>query len=81
MLSALSLLLNGGSIEQLQVINTELVNVLEGRETDVKDFLQQLNIFVGGLDDQKDQIIRALDSLDRLTARLVNERQVIATAL
>ena len=80
-LSALSLLLNGGSIEQLQVINTELVNVLEGRETDVKDFLQQLNVFVGGLDDQKDQIIRALDSLDRLTTRLVAERQTIATAL
>ena len=80
-LSALSLLLNGGSLEQLQVINTELVNVLEGRETDVKDFLQQLNVFVGGLDDQKDQIIRALDSLDRLTTRLVAERQTIATAL
>jgi len=80
-LSALSLLLNGGSLEQLQVINTELVNVLEGRETDVKQFLEQLNIFVGGLDDQKDQIIRALDSLDRLTTRLVAERQTIATAL
>ena len=80
-LSALSLLLNGGSIEQLQVINTELVNVLEGREPDIKAFLEQLNVFVGGLDDQKDQIIRALDSLDRLTARLVNERQTIATAL
>jgi len=80
-LSALSLLLNGGSIEQLQVINTELVNVLEGRETDLKDFLSELNIFLTGLDDQKDQIIRALDSLDRLTTRLVTERQTIATAL
>jgi phospholipid/cholesterol/gamma-HCH transport system substrate-binding protein len=80
-LSALSLLLNGGSIEQLQVINSELVNVLEGRETDLKGFLTELDTFVGGLDDQKDQIIRALDSLDRLTSRLVTERQTIATAL
>jgi phospholipid/cholesterol/gamma-HCH transport system substrate-binding protein len=80
-LSALSLLLNGGSLEQLQVINTELVNVLEGRETDLKSFLSELNVFLGGLDEQKGEIIRALDSLDRLTTRLVGERDTLATAL
>lgn len=80
-LSALSLVLNGGSIEQLQVINAELVKALEGRESDIKDLLGQLNTFVGGLDAQKAQIVRALESLDRLTARLATERQTIATAL
>lgn len=80
-LGALSLVLNGGSLEQLQTINREIVAALEGREDRVKSVLQQLNLFVGGLDQQKQQIVRALDSMDRLTARLVNERQVIATAL
>lgn len=80
-LSALSLVLNGGSIEQLQVINSELVKVLKGRESDVRDFLDQLDTFVGGLDDQKSQIVRALDSLDRLTAKLAADRGTIATAL
>ncbi|MBW3640449.1 MAG: MCE family protein [Actinobacteria bacterium] len=80
-LSALSLVLNGGSLEQLQVINTELIAALEGREDRVKDLLGQLNVFVGGLDAQKGQIVRALDSLDRLTTRLVEERDIIATAL
>ncbi|MCW2680330.1 MAG: hypothetical protein JWM62_1731 [Frankiales bacterium] len=80
-LGALSLVLNGGSLEQLQTINRELVEALEGREDRVKSVLTELNTFVGGLDQQKQQIVRALDSLDRLTARLVNERQVIATAL
>ena len=80
-LSALSLFLNGGSIEQLQVINAELVNVLEGREGDVKQLLTELDTFVGGLDAQKQTIVRALDSLDRLTARLAADRQTIATAL
>jgi phospholipid/cholesterol/gamma-HCH transport system substrate-binding protein len=80
-LSALSLLLNGGSIEQLQVINLELINALEGRETDIKDLLTQLDTFVGGLDDQKADIVAVLDAIDRLTLRLVGERQVIATAL
>lgn len=80
-LSALSLVLNGGSLEQLQVINTEVIAALEGREDRVKDVLGQLDTFVGGLDEQKDQIVRALDSLDRLSARLVEERDTVATAL
>lgn len=80
-LGALSLVLNGGSLEQIQTINREIVAALEGREDRVKSVLTELNTFVGGLDAQKQQIVRALDSLDRLTARLVNEREVIATAL
>jgi len=80
-LGALSLVLNGGSLEQLQTINREIVEALEGREDRVKSVLGELDLFVGGLDDQKEQIVRALDSLDRLSTRLVGEREVIATAL
>jgi phospholipid/cholesterol/gamma-HCH transport system substrate-binding protein len=80
-LSALSLVLNGGSLEQLQVINSEVVKALKGRESDVRNLLTQLDTFVGGLDAQKAQIIRALDSMDRLTARLAADRGTIATAL
>jgi phospholipid/cholesterol/gamma-HCH transport system substrate-binding protein len=80
-LGALSLVLNGGSLEQLQVINKEIVNAFEGREPQVKSALRQLDVFVGGLDAQKEQIVRALDSLDRLSSTLVTERQTIATAL
>lgn len=80
-LSALSMLLNGGGLEQLQAINRELGDALEGRETQVRDLLAQLDTFVGGLDDQKSQITRAIDSLDRLTATLARQRQVIGSAL
>jgi phospholipid/cholesterol/gamma-HCH transport system substrate-binding protein len=80
-LGALSLVLNGGSLEQLQTINTEVVNALQGREPEVKSALNQLNTFVSGLDAQKEQIVRALDGLDRLSARLVTDRQIIDTAL
>jgi phospholipid/cholesterol/gamma-HCH transport system substrate-binding protein len=80
-LGALSLVLNGGSLEQLQVINQEVVAALEGREADVRSALRSLETFVGELDAQKAQIVRALDSLDRFTARLVDDRQIIATAL
>jgi phospholipid/cholesterol/gamma-HCH transport system substrate-binding protein len=80
-LGALSLVLNGGSLEQLQVINREVVAALQGREPQVKGALNQLETFVGGLDAQKEQIVRVLDGLDRLSSTLVTERQTIATAL
>lgn len=80
-LGAMSLVLNGGSLEQLQTINREVVAALEGREDRVKSVLRRLDTFVGGLDEQKAQIVRALDSLDRLSARLVDDREIIATAL
>ncbi|MGZ6825376.1 MAG: MCE family protein [Mycobacteriales bacterium] len=80
-LGALSLVLNGGSLEQLQVINSELTNALKGRETQVRDFLTQLTGFVGGLDAQKGQITRALDGLDRLSGKLAAQKQVLDVAL
>ena len=80
-LAALSLVLNGGSLEQLGVINRELVLALKGREDNVKDLLTQLETFVGGLDKQKQDIVRALDGMDRLTSRLAVQRQTLATAL
>ncbi len=80
-LGALSLVLNGGSLEQLQVINSELTKALKGREGKVRDFLTQLTGFISGLDRQKGQIVNALDGLDRLTSRLAAQRQTLDVAL
>lgn len=81
LLSALSLVLNGGSLEQLQVINREVVAALQGREDGVRQVLEELDTFVGGLDRQKGQIVATLDALDRLSARVAKEREVLATGL
>ena len=80
-LGALSLVLNGGSLEQLQVINSELTKALAGREPQVKDFLVQLTGFMGGLDAQKDHIIAALNGLDRLSSKLAANRATLDVAL
>jgi phospholipid/cholesterol/gamma-HCH transport system substrate-binding protein len=80
-LGALSLVLNGGSLEQLQVINSELTKALAGREPEVRGFLRQLSGFIGGLDQQKDHIVAALDGLDRLSSKLAANRQTLDVAL
>ena len=80
-LSALSLLLSGGGLEQLRTINLELGKALKGREPEIKGLLRRLDTFVGTLDTQKADIIRALESLDRLTATLKRQKTVITGAI
>jgi phospholipid/cholesterol/gamma-HCH transport system substrate-binding protein len=78
---ALSLLLNGGGVAQLQSIVKELNKALAGNEPQVRSLLDQLNTLVSGLDDQKSEISRALDSLNTLTATVNAQRGQIANAL
>jgi phospholipid/cholesterol/gamma-HCH transport system substrate-binding protein len=81
LLGALSLVLNGGGLAQLQTINRELGNALEGREAEIKNTLGQLDTFIGGLDAQKEEINRALDRTDELAATLASRTPTIEKAL
>nr|WP_221203965.1 MCE family protein [Modestobacter versicolor] len=81
LLGALSLVLNGGGLAQLQTISSELGQALEGREDAVRDTLTQLDTFIGGLDQQKTEINRALDSVDALATTLAAGTGTLTTAL
>jgi phospholipid/cholesterol/gamma-HCH transport system substrate-binding protein len=80
-LGALSLLLNGGGVDQIRTIATELNAALSGHEPQLRVLLADLNTLVSGLDARKAEINRALDALDRLSATLTRQRTQIATAL
>lgn len=80
-LSALSLLLNGGGVAQLKLIQSELSKALGGNETQIRDLIVQLNTFVGGLDKQKAEIVRAIDGIDALSAKLALRKGDLAAAL
>src|SRR3954451_17437737 len=64
-LGALSMLLNGGGVDQLHTITHELSVALNGRTQAARDLLLRLRGFVGGLDAQKRQIVSAMTGLDR----------------
>jgi phospholipid/cholesterol/gamma-HCH transport system substrate-binding protein len=81
LLGALSLVLNGGGLAQLQTINRELGEALEGRESDIRSTLNELDTFIGGLDQQKAEISRALDSANQLAATLAARTATIETGL
>jgi phospholipid/cholesterol/gamma-HCH transport system substrate-binding protein len=80
-LGALSLLLNGGGLQQIKTITTELNQALDGHESAIRDLFGQLNTFVGTLDRQKQDIISALESVNRLAITLNDNKQKIADAL
>ncbi|MEU7479282.1 MCE family protein [Lentzea sp. NPDC042327] len=78
---ALSLLLNGGGVAQLQNITKELNATFEGNEQEIRSLLGNLDTFVGQLDEHKAEIVRALDSMNRLAATLAQQRDRITVAL
>jgi phospholipid/cholesterol/gamma-HCH transport system substrate-binding protein len=80
-LSALSLLLNGGGVAQLQIITQELNKALTGNEPAIRSVLTQLNTFVGTLDQNKARIITAIKSVDLLAKKLNAQKATLATAI
>lgn len=80
-LSALSLLLNGGGVAQLQIITQELNKALTGNEPAIRSVLDQLNIFVGTLDKNKQQIVTAITAVDALAKKLNAQKATLATAI
>jgi phospholipid/cholesterol/gamma-HCH transport system substrate-binding protein len=80
-LGALSLLLNGGGVAQLQTINRELNNVMEGNESGIRSLLTQLDTFMGQLDENKQDIVRAIEALNRLSLAAKQQTSSITAAL
>ncbi|GAA4234083.1 MCE family protein [Actinomadura meridiana] len=76
-LSAMSLLLNGGGLEQVSTISHELQAAMRGREPTIRSVLHRVDTFTGTLDRNRAAITRALDSIDRLTGKLATERKTI----
>ena len=80
-LGALSMLLNGGGVEQLQNIAQELNNALEGREPDLRATLANVDTLVSTLDESKGDITRAIDGVNKLSATLSAEKDQLAGAI
>jgi phospholipid/cholesterol/gamma-HCH transport system substrate-binding protein len=80
-LAAVSSLLNGGGIGQIQDITQALSSAFAGREDDLRSLIQQLDVFVGSLNDQTDEIIATSDSLNNLVGQFAEQKPVVDKAL
>jgi phospholipid/cholesterol/gamma-HCH transport system substrate-binding protein len=80
-LGALSLLLNGGGIDQIHTITTQLDAALKGNEPQVRSLFTQLHEFLANLNSHKQDIVSALTGLRKLTATLAARDKQIGHVL
>ena len=65
-LASIGTILTGGGIPNLETIQTEINNVLDGRADQIREFLGRLDTFTSELNAQREDITRAIDSTNRL---------------
>jgi phospholipid/cholesterol/gamma-HCH transport system substrate-binding protein len=80
-LAALSLVLNGGGIGQVQDITRAFSTAFAGRENDLRSLVDQLDQFMGRLSAQSGDIIKATESVNDLVAQFSDQRPVLDRAL
>ncbi|MBU8810718.1 virulence factor Mce family protein [Mycolicibacterium goodii] len=72
-LAGISGILTGGGIPNIEVIQTEVFNILNGRADQIREFLNRLDTFTDELNQQREEITRAIDSTNRLL-NIVSQR-------
>ena len=80
-LSSLSAVVNGGALGQVGDIIHTLNTALSGRESQVRELISRLDTFVGTLNDERDNIIASIESLNRLSSTFAQQERVVSRAL
>jgi phospholipid/cholesterol/gamma-HCH transport system substrate-binding protein len=80
-LAAVALLLNGGGIANIYDITEALSVAFTGRENDLRSLIEQLDVAIGHLDDQKQDIIAATESLNNPVGQFAEQKPVVDKAL
>ncbi|OBK76464.1 virulence factor Mce family protein [Mycobacterium sp. 1274761.0] len=65
-LASIATIVRGGGIPNIEVIQTEVNNLLTGRADQIREFLNRLDTFTNELNQQRNDITRAIDSTNRL---------------
>ena len=80
-LAAVSTVLNGGGLGQIQDITEAFSTAFRGREQDLRNLIGEIDRFTANLNDQSDDIIAATDSLNNLARTFAANQPVLDKAL
>jgi phospholipid/cholesterol/gamma-HCH transport system substrate-binding protein len=80
-LSAAALLFNGGGLDKVNTITRELNQLLDGRESNIRDLIQNATTFTQTLDTNKNAVIGALERINRLATSVSAQEDEIDEAL
>jgi phospholipid/cholesterol/gamma-HCH transport system substrate-binding protein len=67
-LASIATVLRGGGIPNLEIIQTEVSNILDGNAEQIRDFLGKLDTFTDQLNQQRDDLTRAIDKTNELVS-------------
>ena len=80
-LASIATILRGGGVQNLETIQTEIFNVLNGRGDQIREFLNKLDVFTGELNKQTQDITRAIDSTNRLLSIVAQRNDTLDRVL
>ncbi|MCI4673869.1 virulence factor Mce family protein [Candidatus Mycolicibacterium alkanivorans] len=80
-LASIATVLRGGGIPNLDVIQTEVTNILSGNADQIRDFLGKLNTFTDQLNQQRDDLTRAIDSTNELVKIIASHNDTLDRVL
>jgi phospholipid/cholesterol/gamma-HCH transport system substrate-binding protein len=80
-LASIGTILTGGGIPNLEVIQTEINNILNGRGDQIREFLGRLDTFTAELNAQRNDITRAIDSTNRLLSIVAQRNDTLDRVL
>lgn len=80
-LASIATILRGGGIPNLEVIQTEINNLLTGRADQIREFLNRLDTFTDELNQQRNDITRAIDSTNRLLTIVADRNDTLDRVL
>jgi phospholipid/cholesterol/gamma-HCH transport system substrate-binding protein len=80
-LAAVSMVLNGGGLGQVQDITEAFSTAFRGREQDLRSMISELDKFAANFNNQTDDIIAATESLNKLTGTFAANQPVLDKAL
>ena len=80
-LSSLSVVVNGGGLTRIGDIVHNFNAALDGRQVQIRDLLTRMNTVVSMLDNQHDNIIATVSSLNRMAQTFAGQREVLTAAL
>jgi phospholipid/cholesterol/gamma-HCH transport system substrate-binding protein len=80
-LAAVSMVLNGGGLGQVQDITEAFSTAFRGREQDLRSMISELDKFAANFNNQTDDVIAATESLNKLTGTFAASQPVLDKAL
>ncbi|OMC53891.1 mammalian cell entry protein [Mycobacterium sp. IS-836] len=80
-LASIAVILTGGGITHLEVIQNEILNALDGHVDQVREFLRRLDTFTAELNRRTGDLTRAIDSSNQLLAAIADHNDTLDRVL